>query len=96
MTPATAMLEPTMAVQWKLQEVLDQHNLTAYRLSQATAGRLSQKAVYNLTGGAPVSINFATLDALLSALRALTGAPIGVDDLIEYRHEESGAPTTAK
>lgn len=97
MPTATVMLEPTMAVHWKLQELLDNHDLTAYRLSEATAGRLSRNAVYNLTSGAPTSVNFATLDALLTALRALTGTPLGVADLIEFRDpNESGAPTTAK
>lgn len=76
-----------MATIWKLRELIDKHNVTPNALSERTRGRLSRNAVYHLasTKQAPKRLEVGTFDALIPALRELTGEPVEVADLLEYR-----------
>lgn len=74
-----------MPTRIKLKSLLDENGISVYRLSKETKGRLSIQSLYNLTGEPPPSrIELASLDAIVEALRALTGKDIRVCDLLEY------------
>jgi DNA-binding Xre family transcriptional regulator len=75
-----------MPIRWKLKEYLAAHNITPYRLMKESG--LAQGTVYRIVNGEARGVDTATLDAALTALRSLTGKPVGVQDLLEY--EEKG------
>lgn len=88
-----------MATIWKLREFIDQHGITPNALATRTRGRLSRNAIYNLANPKepPKRLEVATLDTLIPALREMTGEPVEITDLLEYRPEPvsaSGLPYT--
>ncbi|MDQ3460708.1 MAG: helix-turn-helix transcriptional regulator [Deinococcota bacterium] len=72
-----------MMTKWKLKEFLDAHGVTAYALSQKVKGEVSRNSIYNMLKERPRGVYLATLDAIIPALRELTGKPVGVADLFE-------------
>ena len=73
-----------MPVKWKLQEYLNQHDITPYRLAQEIHGELSQKGVYRLTDDSLGGVRFDTLSAVIAGLRRLTGETVTPNDLLEF------------
>ena len=71
-------------VKWKLKEFLDEHGVTAYKLSQQSQGRLSQTGVYRLTAPDIKAVRLESLATLIPALRELTGEDVDISDLLEY------------
>lgn len=79
--------------QWRLKEFLETHRLRPSQLTRATEGKLSRAGIYGLLSDErPQSVHFATLDALLPALRELTGETVQISDLLEYAE---GVPDSA-
>ncbi len=76
--------ESTGQIKWKLKEFLDAEGVTAYALAQKTSEKLSQKGVYRLTQNDLSGIRFESLQAIIPALRDLTGKAVQVSDLLEY------------
>ena len=76
----------TMPVKWKVKEFLQAHNITPYRLMKESG--LSQGTAYRLANNNFNSVNADIIDALIRALRSLTGRKVNVQDLLEY--EEKG------
>jgi len=74
-----------MAVRWKIKEFLEAHSITPYRLMKDTG--LSQGTVYRLANNDFNSVNAEIIDAVVKALRKLTGKPVDVSDLLEYQEE---------
>ena len=72
-----------MATQWRLKNVLAEHNLRPAVVAAATEGRLSRNSVYALARGAE-AVRLETLDVLLPTLRRLTGKDLEVSDLIVW------------
>lgn len=72
-----------MPVSWKLKEFLEGHKLTPYRLIKESG--IPQGTVYRLVNGDTRSLNADILDLTLEALRALTGGPVEIQDVLEYR-----------
>lgn len=79
-----------MPIAWRIKEFLDDHDLTPYRLVQASG--IPQGTVYRLVNGDTRNLNADTLALTLDALRVLTGEPVGLDDVLEYTPAESAAP----
>jgi hypothetical protein len=72
---------------WKLREYLEAHNLTA--LTVETEAGLGQNSIYRLLkADGPALVNRATFSSLIAALRTLTGQPVTVTDLLEYREPD--------
>jgi DNA-binding Xre family transcriptional regulator len=70
---------------WKLKEFMKAHRIKPGELARSTHGQLSRAGVYGLLRNErPQSVHFETLDALLPALRELTGKGVEVGDLIVY------------
>jgi DNA-binding Xre family transcriptional regulator len=76
-------------LKWKLKEFLADEGITAYRLADETHGQLSQKSVYHLVSGNLKGIRFESLEAIVPALRRLSGKPVNVQDLLEYVADEA-------
>lgn len=76
-----------MPVAWKLKAFLDDHNLKPLRLVQQSG--IPQATVYRLVRGDARNLNADTIGLTLDALRALTGEPVGLGDVLEYTPAES-------
>jgi DNA-binding Xre family transcriptional regulator len=86
----------TMAVRWKVKEVLNRHDITPYRLVKASG--LAQATVYRLVNDDTAGLSTETLTVLLGTLRELTGEELGVADLLSYediREDETKGWTDA-
>lgn len=77
---------PAMPTRIRLKDLLEENGITVYRLGRETKGKLSMQSLYNLTDAAdpPKRIELASLDAIVEAMRSLTGKHIKVCDLLEY------------
>jgi len=70
-------------VRLRLGEILRQHGISGYRLAKVLGGRVSRNTVYAwLREEPPKCVELTTLEAILAALRELTGHPYGVADLL--------------
>ena len=73
-----------------LKEYLQAQGQSVYGLVQEAARqgkRLSRTNLYNLTSGEAKGIQFETLSDLLDVLPKLTGKPVELTDLLEYRKD---------
>jgi predicted transcriptional regulator len=71
------------SVNWKLKPLLEQHDLTVYKLAQESG--IAIPWLYNLLRGEGAkNANRGTLERLITTLRRLTGRTISVCDLLEY------------
>lgn len=82
---------------WKLRDYLHQRGIKPATLARQLGDTMSRTAVYGLVKDKPPkAIYFETLDAILPALRTLTGEDVQVSDLLEYEPTErvsaSGRP----
>lgn len=73
-----------MPIHWKFDDLLEQHDITAYRVAKEAEGSLSMGAVYRLSNKEITRFDASSLDAIITALRSLTGHELTVCDLIEY------------
>ena len=72
-----------MNVRVTLKEYLKHRNLSAYRLAQATTGRVAERTVYALARPGVKRIDLETLGVVIEALEELTGEPVTPNDLLE-------------
>ena len=68
-------------MQWRLEQVLSEHRISAYRLAKESGltPQSVHKIVHNRVGG----VDFGTLERILSALERLTGKRLEVGDVLE-------------
>ena len=71
---------------WKLKEVLEANEITAYRFIQESA--LSPSTVYRITGGKTEGVQGKVLDEILSTLHRLTGKLYSPSDVLHWQPEE--------
>jgi len=88
-----------MATTWKLRDYLHDRRIRPAKLANLLEGRMSRTSIYTLVAEVPPkAIYLETLDAILPALRELTGEDVQVSDLLEYESSErvsaSGRPYT--
>lgn len=74
-----------MPVYWKLKEYLRAHGFSAYQFWQASG--LAKGTAYRLVNGQTTTVNTATLDAAMRALRRLTGRTIEMDEILEWAED---------
>lgn len=82
-------------VVWRVGELLRQHGLSVYRLAAELNGQVNRNSLYAIARGDTERVDRATLAALLSSLRALTGRTYTVADLLEYTAAEDEGETAA-
>ncbi len=68
-------------VRWKLKEILEKEGITAYRLWKSAGS--NPHTVYRWAYRPPKALDLEVAEAILKALRALTGKPYSLCDLIE-------------
>ncbi len=83
-----------MDIRIRLDDYLDAHDLSTYRLVQTAKGRAAQGSVYALARGDMKRLDLNTLAAVIDALEQLTGEQVSFDDLLE-RVEPGRAELTA-
>jgi DNA-binding Xre family transcriptional regulator len=76
-----------MALAWKVKEFLEAHNVSAYRLMKEAG--VAQGTAYRLANNQANGLNLKTLDAVIEALRRLTGKRVLLADLLEYQEDET-------
>jgi hypothetical protein len=76
----------TMAMKWRLPEIMREHDLTAYRIGKELGGVTRMSTVYRLADSEnpPMRIELETLSEMLDALYKLTGKRFNTSDLLEY------------
>ncbi len=72
-----------MDIRVRLDDYLNHHGLTPYRLAQETKGQAAQGSIYALARGDSKRLDLKTLAAIMGALEKLTGENVGFDDLLE-------------
>jgi DNA-binding Xre family transcriptional regulator len=75
-----------MALAWRVKEFLEAHGISAYRLMKEAD--LAQGTAYRLANNRANGLNLETLDAVIEALRQLTGKRVLLADLLEYQEDE--------
>jgi DNA-binding Xre family transcriptional regulator len=78
--------KPCGRLKWRLKTLLEEHDLTAYKLAHESG--IAVASLYTLLRGEGAkNVARGTLAKLISALRRLTGKPISVCDLLEFTDE---------
>lgn len=71
-----------MQVRWKIRDFLKAHDISGYRLAADTS--LSHTAIYvDLIGGRATQTRFETIARVLTALEAILGREVGLEEIIE-------------
>lgn len=68
---------------WKLKQVLDQEQVTPYRLI-ATSG-VAGSTIYRLVNDQTNAVDGNVLDKILNSLHVLTGKNFQIGDVLEWR-----------
>jgi DNA-binding Xre family transcriptional regulator len=76
----TAMLGAMPSLRWKLKELLDQNEVSAYSIAKDTG--LSLPSIYRLTNNHARSVQLDTLEAIMTALEKRTGKSVKLTDLL--------------
>lgn len=80
-----------MATTWKLRDYLHERRIKPATLARQMGGKMSRTAVYGLVQvNQPKAVYLETLDAVLPALRQLTGEEVEIGDLINYEPDPEG------
>ena len=74
-----------------LDEYLEEHDLTAYKLAQKVEGQVARGSIYALARGDVKRLDLGTLSAVMDALEELTGTPVTFGDLLERSSAETAA-----
>jgi predicted transcriptional regulator len=75
----------TMPFKWKVDKLLEAHNITPYRLAKDSG--LSNTTVYAIVNGESENLQGKVLDRLLVTLEDLTGKKLRIQDVVEWeRH----------
>lgn len=77
----------SMAVQWRLRELLEAEGITAYALAEQMGGATRRPTLYAITSPdvnkRPRRVGFPLLEDILVGLKALSGKDFSVGDLVE-------------
>ena len=74
-----------------LDDYIEAHDLTAYKLAQKTEGQVARGSIYALARGDVKRLDLGTLSAVMGALEELTGERVTFDDLLERSSAETKA-----
>lgn len=86
-----------MPARWKLRELLEKEDVTAYALAEQMGGANRRPLIYSIVSPKPAkrpeNPGFKLLEEILIALESLTGKHFELDDVIERVRENPDAPT---
>jgi len=80
-------------VEFTLKTFLEAHGLSAYRLAQASQGRVNRGTVYALARGGVSRVDLGTLGAVITTLEELTGQVVTPGDLLVAVTVEAPLPS---
>jgi hypothetical protein len=84
-----------MAIRLNLNQFLERHAISAYRVVKETSGKLAANTVYDLARRPAQRIDLQTVGQVVSALGRITGETVTINDLLEITPDEPGdAPET--
>lgn len=72
-----------MPIKWKLTDILERHNLSAYRIAKDAGIGLT--TIYRITNNHTQTVQGKVLEGILETLYDLTGERYDVSDLIEWQ-----------
>jgi DNA-binding Xre family transcriptional regulator len=75
-----------MPLRWKLEELLEQHDLSAYRI--AKQAEIGMTTIYRIKNNKTDTVQGQVLESILQALYDLTGKRYSVGDLLEWEPKE--------
>jgi DNA-binding Xre family transcriptional regulator len=73
----------TMPLLWKLETIMEKHNLSAYRIAKESG--VSLTSIYKIKNNRTQALQGGVLDSILQAVYDLTGVKYGVGDLLEWQ-----------
>ena len=76
-------------VRWRLNEFLEENDLTVYRLHQELQGRVSKTGLYKVTRGETSGVDFELLAHVLGALEHLLNRRVEIGDILLYNRTTS-------
>ena len=76
-------------IRWRLNDILQANNLTAYKLEQAVRGNVSRNTIYRWAKETPQLLDLAALPHVMEALERLTGKVVTPNDLLEVLPEQN-------
>jgi hypothetical protein len=76
-------------MRWKFKEFLEANNITAYRLGQELSGDVAANLPYAWARleEPPQHLHLDVLEKVLMGLESLTGRPVAITDILEYRSD---------
>jgi DNA-binding Xre family transcriptional regulator len=78
-------LERMAKVNWRVSQLLKDHDLTPYKFMKATG--LAQGTAYSIANGKGEAVRLDTLGAVISGLEQLIGRKVELADLFEIARE---------
>ena len=75
-------MKDTLPFKWKLREVLQQRDITPYRLMHESG--ISHTTIYRIVNGYSQTLNGRVLEQLLETLERITGEKFTITDLVEW------------
>jgi len=72
--------EGVTKVQWRLEQVLSEHRISAYRLARESG--LTPQAIHKIVHNQVRGLDFDTLERILDALERLTSKRLEVGDVL--------------
>lgn len=81
-------------IKWKLRDFLKAHGTNPHALARAM-GEQRISTLYRLTNptNPPTRVDLPTLEAVIAALRDVTGEQVGIEDVLEVVEESSAEST---
>ena len=76
----------TMPIEWKLKTLLEQHELSAYRV--AKQANIGLTTIYRFTNNQVQTFSGHTIDDILQAIYELTGKRYGIGDIVEWKPKD--------
>lgn len=73
----------TMPLHWKLETIMEKHDLSAYRI--AKQAQVGLTTIYRIKNNRTETVQGEVLDNILQAIHDLTGVSYGVGDLLEWQ-----------
>ena len=73
----------TMPLQWKLEDLLERHDVSAYRLAKESGVGLT--TIYRIKNNRTNTVQGQVLESILQSLLDLTGKRYSVGDLLEWQ-----------
>jgi hypothetical protein len=80
----------SMTIRLNLNQFLERHAISTYRVVKETTGKLSPNTVYDLARRPAQRIDLQTVGQILTVLEGITGETVTINDLLEITPDDPG------